>query len=106
LSFLGLKTGIEAGKEKLRKHGLRTILWGYFFPGSASLLSTAAGVLNMNFKQFLTVSIFAQSFWSLVWGTIAYFFGIYVVEFIVKYFIFVLIGIGIVWGANKMFFKK
>ena len=36
LSFLGLVKGIEVGKEKLRRHGLRTILWGYFFQGSAS----------------------------------------------------------------------
>lgn len=102
LSFFGLSKGIETGKEKLKKHGLRTILWGYFIPGSASLLSTAAGILNMNFKQFLTISIFAQSFWSLLWGTIAYFFGIQIVEFIVKYFIFVLLGIAVLWGAKKI----
>jgi undecaprenyl-diphosphatase len=101
LSFFGLSKGIEIGKTKLRKHGARTILWGYFIPGSASLLSTACGVLNMNFNKFLILSILAQSFWSLFWGTIAYFFGIQIVEFIIKYFIFVLIGMGIVWGIKK-----
>lgn len=105
LSFLGLEKGIEASKEKLKEHGIQTIFWGYFIPGSASLLSTAAGILNMNFKQFLSISIFAQSFWGLVWGTIAYFFGIYLVEFIIKYFIFLLVGIAVLWGIKK-FVKK
>lgn len=106
LAFLGLEKGIEAGKEKLRKHGLGTILWGYFIPGSASLLSTACGILNINFKRFVMLSILAQSFWSLLWGTIAYFFGLQIVEFIVKYFIFFIIAIAVWWGIKKMLFKK
>lgn len=105
LSFMGLEKSLDVGKEKLTKHEGKTIMLGYFFPGSASILSTSAGILNMDFKKFLVFSILAQTFWSLVWGTISYFFGIHIVEFIVKYFIFVVLGGGAVWGV-KMLIKR
>lgn len=101
LSFLGLEKSLDVGREKLAKHEGRTIMLGYFFPGSASILSTSAGILNMDFKKFLALSILAQSFWSLVWGTTAYLFGIHIVEFIVKYFIFFILAIAVWWGIKK-----
>lgn len=105
LAWLGLKKGIDSGKKRLEKNTIRTILLGYSFPGSASFISTSAGIIQMNFKKFLVLSILAQSFWSLVWGIIAYFLGIQIVELILKYFIFLLIGIAVLWGFKK-FVKK
>ena len=107
LAWLGLEKGIGAGKKRLEKNTARTIILGYFFPGGASFISTSAGVLKIKFGKFLLLSILAQSFWSLVWGTLAYFFGLHLVEFVIKYFIFVLLGIGMVWGIKKyLAFRK
>lgn len=104
LSLFGLKRGIEVVRERLKRHRIKTILWGYFFPGSASLISTAAGVLHMDFKEFILLSFLAQSIWSLFWGVLAYFFGLKIVEFIIKYFAFLLLGIAVVWVLKQ--FKK
>lgn len=102
LARFGLEKGIEAAKKRIEKYGVRAILVGYFFPGSASFLSTAAGILQMPFKKFLLASFIAQSFWGLLWGTLAYLFGLPLVEFMLKYFIFVLIGIGAIWLLGKL----
>lgn len=105
LFFLGLQKGVDAGKHKLKKQGIKTLFLGYFFPGSGSLFSTASGILKMDFKKFILVSVAAQCFWSLVWGVIAYFFGIELVGFIIKYFVFVVLGIAAVWGIKRFVLK-
>lgn len=102
LSWAGLEKGIKESKARLEKHGAKTILLGYFFPGSASFLSTAAGIIHMPFKKFLLFSILAQSFWSFFWGILAFAFGISLVEFIIKYFIFFLLGGAVLWGVKKL----
>lgn len=102
LSFFSLEKGIIAARENLKKYGYKTLFLGYVFPGSASLFSTASGIIKMDFKKFLFISILSQGFWSLVWGIIAYFFGIHIVEFVAKYFIFLLIGIAALWGTKKL----
>lgn len=99
LSGMGFKEGIESAKHKLVQHQTKTIILGYFIPSSASFLSLASGVLHVPFRKFLLLSIFAQSMWGFIWGTIAYWFGIPFVEFVLKYFfiiIFVVLGIWIV----------
>lgn len=103
LTRFGLEKGIEEAKRKIEKHGVRALFLGYFHPGSASFLSTAAGILKMPFARFISASFLAQSFWSLFWGSLAYFFGLPLVEFLIKYFIFVLLGVGAVWLIRKLF---
>lgn len=97
----GLERGLEIAKKRIEKYDTKAILIGYFFPGSASLLSTAAGILQMPFKKFLLASLLAQGFWGLFWGSLAYFFGLPAIELLMKYFIFVLAGLILVW-----FFKR
>lgn len=101
LTHLGFKKGVEMAKRRIEKDGVKAIFLGYFFPGSASLFSTAAGILHMPFKKFLLISFLAQSFWGLIWGNLAYSFGFRAIELIMKYFIFLLIAIGIIWLIGK-----
>jgi len=101
LARLGLNKGIDVAKDKLEKHQAKTILLGYFHPGSASFLSTAAGILKVPFKKFLILSILSQSLWAFVWGSFAYFFGLPMVEFLLKYFVFVLPTIIAIWMVRK-----
>lgn len=101
----GLEKGIEEAKQKIERYDVWAIMLGYFFPGSASFLSTAAGVLKMPFQKFLMASLVAQGFWSLLWGSLAYFFGLPLVEFILKNFVFVILAIGAVFLIRK-FMKK
>ncbi|EKD65326.1 MAG: hypothetical protein ACD_50C00117G0008 [uncultured bacterium] len=105
LNHMGLKKGIDIAKAKLENNETRTILLGYFHPGSASFLSTAAGVMKIPIKRFLVLSFIAQLFWSLVWGSIAYLFGVTLVELFLKYFGFVVIGAVGIWLLRK-YLKK
>lgn len=91
LARLGFEKGIDVAKKKLIHSQSKTIILGYFSPSSASFISTAAGVLGIPFRRFLFLSIIAQSFWSFLWGTLAYWLGLPFVEFILKYFIFALL---------------
>lgn len=97
LNQFGLEKGIQLAKEKLEKHAFRTIFLGYFFPGSASILSTAAGAVKMPFITFLYYSILAQCFWSFFWGTISYTFGLTIIEFLLQYFVFFVLAVVVIW---------
>lgn len=106
LTQLGFEKGIEKAQEKIITHGRRAIFLGYILPSSASFFSTAAGVLGMPFKKFLITSIVAQSFWSLLWGTLAFFFGVSLVEFLLKNFGFVVVGIVTIWVVKRYVLKR
>lgn len=104
--FLGLNKGIDTAKSRLGKYEKKTIFIGYIFPGSASFLSTAAGVLRMPFKKFFIASFLAQGFWSLIWGNLAYFFGLTAIYLLIKYFGIVILVIGVVWITKRLLAKK
>jgi len=106
LARLGFNKGIEIAKDKLEKHQAKTIFLGYFHPGSASFFSTAAGILKVPFKKFLILSLLAQSLWGILWGSLAYYLGLPMVEFLLKYFVFVLPTIIIIWMVRKIIIKK
>lgn len=106
LARLGLNKGIDIAKEKLEKNQAKTIFLGYFHPGSASFLSTAAGILKMPFKKFLVLSFLAQSLWAIFWGSLAYFLGLPMVEFLLKYFVFVLPAIIAIWMIRKFLMRQ
>lgn len=92
LKGFGFNHQIKIAEEKLMKSQDKTLFWGYIMPSSASFLSTAAGVLKINFKKFFIQSLFTQLFWSLLWGGLAYIFGIRFVEAFIAYFGFVAIA--------------
>lgn len=101
LTRFGFKKGIDVAKSKLESHRNKTILIGYFHPSSASFLSTAAGILKMPFYKFLMLSITAQLFWGILWGSLAYIFGLVLVELFMKYFGFVVAGVVVIWFLKK-----
>lgn len=105
LNHLGLKRGIDVAKRKLEDSKNKTIFLGYFHPASASFIATAAGVLRIPFKQFFILSLLAQLFWSTLWGSLAYLFGMHLVELFLKYFGFVMIGVVGIWFLRKKFRK-
>ena len=105
LNHLGLKKGIEIAKTKLEDSESKTIFLGYFHPSSASFLSTAAGIIKIPIKRFLILSFLSQLFWSLIWGSLAYLFGVMLVELFLKYFGFVVVGLVGIWFLRK-YLKK
>lgn len=105
LSRIGFKKGIEVAKTKLESNELKTIFLGYFHPTSASFISISAGVLHLPFGKFILLSFLSQLFWGIVWGSLAYLFGVALVELFLKYFGFVVVGVIGIWFLGK-YFKK
>ena len=97
LSGLGLEKAVGQAKEKLTKHRIKTLLVAYCNPAAGSFVSTAAGILKIPFWEYLFFAVLFQSIWALIWGTLAYFFGLLLVELIIKYSGFVVAGIVIIW---------
>lgn len=102
LAKLGLEPGMKTAKQKLEKYGVKAIFIGYLYPGSAAMLSTAAGILRMPFKQFIIASIIAQAFWGLCWGALAYFYGVTIIDFIMQYFLVAVFVVLVIWGVYKL----
>lgn len=106
LAKFGLEKGLDEAKEKLQSHGGKAIFVGYIFPNGGAFLSTAAGVMNMPFKKFFLYSVLAQTFWIVVWGSVAYLIGPLFVDLFMKYFSYILFaGIGI-YIIKKFVFTK
>lgn len=86
---VGLGKSIKAAEATIVKHQDKALFWGYMMPSSASFLSTAAGILRVNFKTFFIQSLTIQIFWSLLWGGLAFVFGMAFVELFLAYFGFI-----------------
>lgn len=103
---LSLGEEIDIAKQKIQQHGAYAFLLGYFSPGSAAFLSTAAGVTGMPFRKFLLFSLLGQILWSVIWGSMAYAFGMPLVELILRYFIFVTLIFATFWLIRKYVKRK
>ncbi len=67
----GLRKSIEVAQEKLISRGPLAIFLSYWLPSLGALMDTAAGVIQMKFRTFLTYSVISSVFWnSLVAGVI------------------------------------
>lgn len=102
LSGFGFDKGIEAAKDKLRHYQDKAIFYGYMMPSTASLLSTAAGIMKMPFKKFVVQSVLTQAFWSLLLGGLAYIFGMVFVEIFLQYFGFIALTGFVLWGLKRL----
>lgn len=102
----GLEKGLDDAKEKLHKHGGKAIFVGYIFPNGGAFLSTAAGVMRMPFGKFFLYSALSQIFWILVWGSVAYFIGPVFVDYFMKYFGYIVLGIIGIYIFRKYVLKK
>lgn len=98
--------GVQSAAERIKKHGIKALLIGCFYPGAASFLSTAAGVVQMPFRRFLVTVFIGQALWGLFWGVLTYFYGIIFIQLIIKYFTLLFFAIGIVWLIRKVIKKR
>lgn len=76
----GLGDSLKDARRRLRKQELVAMLASYWQPGLASIMSTAAGMIQMPVRLFLIYSTIAVVFWAVFWGAVAFFFGQIVVE--------------------------
>lgn len=85
LKKLGAEVGIKEAQERIQKYRGRAIFGGFITPGLAVVFSTAAGILGFPYKYFLIVSFLSVLFWVFLWGSLAFLFGLTLIEFSMKY---------------------
>lgn len=105
LSRFGFADTLTRTEKKLTEHGTKALFFGYISPSSGALLSTAAGTLKMPFKRFFLLSLISQSFWSIMWGSIAYALGSVFVEVFLNYLVYIVMGI-VAFIFLKEFWKQ
>lgn len=103
LEKYGLHESLLKAKETIQKNETKAFLAGYAIINTAAILSTAAGVIKMPFKKFIVYSIISQTIWGIVWGTVAYTFGLQIIEAINSYLPAIIFGIGLIWIIRHVY---
>ncbi len=106
LSNFGMGKLLLEAENKLKQQNKKAIFLSFFMPGTASLLSTSAGVLKVPYKKFIIMALIFQGFWSLLWGNLAYFFGLPVLQYFqMKYFLIALLIVLVFFFFRKRFLR-
>jgi membrane protein DedA with SNARE-associated domain len=75
LLAFGLREPLENAKARLTKYGLSAIFTTYWQANLASVISTAAGILQLPASRFLVYSLAAEAFWITFWSSLIFFLG-------------------------------
>lgn len=71
----GFQSELVKIENRVKDKGLIGAFFFYIMPGAGSLLSTAFGVLKLNFSTFILFTISMLIFWNSLWGIVVYHFG-------------------------------
>lgn len=101
----GVGRSVDNSKEKLLKKGGYAIFFTYWNPSMAAVVDTAAGLLDMDIKRFLFVSLASSLFWNTLVAIIAYALGGKALQIITPGSpdLVYIIGIFVVWCAVVLF---
>ena len=91
----GLKQSLEHAKEKLTRQGLSAVILSYWEPNLASVIATAAGILQIPLKKFLVYSAIGVTLWSIFWGTLIFLLGDAALNIIGFKYVIIIFGIWI-----------
>jgi membrane protein DedA with SNARE-associated domain len=75
LLAFGLREPLENAKRRLTKYGLSAIFTTFWQANLASLISTAAGILQFPARRFVVLALAAETLWFGFWSTLIYLLG-------------------------------
>jgi membrane protein DedA with SNARE-associated domain len=75
LLAFGLREPLEKAKRRLTKYGLSAIFTTFWQANLASLISTAAGILQFSARRFIVLAFIAQALWFTFWSTLIFVLG-------------------------------
>lgn len=75
LLAFGLREPLDNAQKRLTRYGLSAIFTTYWQANLASVVSTAAGILQFPFSRFFAFSLVAVGFWIAFWSTLIFFLG-------------------------------
>lgn len=82
-----------SGYQKHLATNKRMYFWATVHPDIASFLAVAAGMVKINFLQFIVLILIAQLIWSLIWGVIFYVFGFYLLKQVMVFVVIAVVAI-------------
>lgn len=107
LLAFGLREPLARAQEKLARFGLSVVFTTYWQINLASLVSTAAGILQFPFRVFLLASAVAVALWMSFWCSVFYIVGPAAMTLVGLRFVLIAIGSWIVvrglieWRAQR-----
>ena len=103
LLAFGLREPLDKAKARLTKYGLSAILTTYWQANLASVISTAAGILQFPASRFIAYSIAAEAFWVTFWSTLIFFLGRAALSLAGFRIILLMI---VIWIALRLIFRR
>jgi membrane protein DedA with SNARE-associated domain len=102
----GLKKSLDDSKEKIIKQGMNVIFFSYWEPNLASLVATAAGILQTPLDRFSMYSLVGVIMWNIFWGTLVYSLGSFALQIMGLKYILLVFAIWVVLLMIKDYYSK
>jgi membrane protein DedA with SNARE-associated domain len=103
LLAFGLRAPLENAQRRLIRYGLSAIFTSYWQANLASVISTAAGILQFSTSRFLVYSLVAEAFWITFWASLIFFLGRAALSLAGFRMILLMI---LIWIALRLIFRK
>jgi membrane protein DedA with SNARE-associated domain len=103
LLAFGLREPLANAQRRLTRYGLSAIFTTYWQANLASVISTAAGILQFPASRFLAYSLAAEAFWIAFWATVIFFLGRAALSLAGFRMILLMI---LIWIAVRLIFRK
>jgi membrane protein DedA with SNARE-associated domain len=103
LLAFGLRAPLEDAQRRLARYGLSAIFTSYWQANLASVISTAAGILQFSVARFLAYSLAAEAFWIAFWASLIFFLGRSALSLAGFRMILLMI---VIWIAVRLLFRK
>lgn len=102
LLAFGLRGPLDRAQQRLTKYGLSAIFTTYWQANVASVISTAAGILQFPVARFVAYSIAAEAIWITFWASLIFFLGPAALALAGFRFIFIMI---LIWIAVRLIWR-
>lgn len=99
----GLRAPLENAQARLVRYGPSAIFTSYWQANLASVVSTAAGILQLSAPRFLAWSLAAEAFWITFWSSLIFFLGRAALSLAGFRIILLMI---LIWIALRLLFRK
>lgn len=103
---VGYGSALSQAKNQINKSGVKAFSLGFIHPNIGSLISLAAGTLEMNALKFLGLSAVSTVTWISFWGLLVFTFGEAFLIILSRYAFVVILFILAIWLMSTLYSKR
>ena len=92
----GLQSQLIDAETKWKSKSFKVIFLSYWQANLAALTATAAGVLKINFKKFVTEVLISLVFWNIMWTLLVYFLREHAVNAVTN--VYIIFALAVLWA--------